>query len=488
MAMVFRHGRLSFGKGMKPLTVIVVVCILVGCNGVLRKKLFDRHGPLGVVGEGDPGNPLYLTPLIKAGKLDEAKAQSKVGPLPNISLTSHAGYLTVNESCDSNMFFWFFPAESGDPNAPVLLWLQGGPGGTSMFGLFVENGPFYLDDNLMLNRRAYAWTKSYSVLYIDNPVGTGFSFTGKDECYAANEDDVARDLYSALNQFFQVFHEHQPNDFYATGESYAGKYVPAISLKIHQENQQFPNLKINLKGMIIGDGLCDPETMFPAYAPFMYNIGLLDENQEKYFATWSEIAVGYIRSKNFKAAFTVFDRLLNGDLTGYKAWFYNQTGLDFYYNYLLAEAPKEFDYFNKFLPQVDIRKSIHVGNKTFNDGSKVEMMIMNDVMDTVKPRVTQILDNGYKVLMYSGMLDIIVALPLTEAFLNTVPWQGLDGYKNATRQIWKMEDTDVDVAGYVRIYKNLVQVGVRGGGHILPYDQPARAFRLVDVFISQFNP
>jgi len=61
-------------------------------------------------------------------------------------------------------------------------------------------------------------------------------------------------------------------------------------------------------------------------------------------------------------------------------------------------------------------------------------------------------------------------------------------YKNATRQIWKMEDTDVDVAGYVRIYKNLVQVGVRGGGHILPYDQPARAFRLVDVFISQFNP
>jgi len=55
------------------------------------------------------------------------------------------------------------------------------------------------------------------------------------------------------------------------------------------------------------------------------------------------------------------------------------------------------------------------------------MMIMNDVMDTVKPRVTQILDNGYKVLMYSGMLDIIVALPLTEAFLNTVPWQGLDG-------------------------------------------------------------
>ena len=55
------------------------------------------------------------------------------------------------------------------------------------------------------------------------------------------------------------------------------------------------------------------------------------------------------------------------------------------------------------------------------------MMIINDVTDTVKPRVAQILDANYKVLMASGMLDIIVALPLTEAFLETVPWSGLDG-------------------------------------------------------------
>lgn len=192
-----------------------------------------------------------------------------------------------------------------------------------------------------------------------------------DDCYAKNEDDVAKDLYSALTQFFTVFSSNQPNDFYVTGESYAGKYVPAISLKIHQANQMSPKVKINLKGLIIGDGLCDPESMFPAYAPFLYNIGLLDENQQRYFATWSSIAVGYIKSKQFKQAFGIFDRLLNGDLTGYKPWFYNQTGLDFYFNYLLPVAPKEFAYLNTFLIQDTVRKSIHVGNKTFNDGNKV---------------------------------------------------------------------------------------------------------------------
>ena len=61
-------------------------------------------------------------------------------------------------------------------------------------------------------------------------------------------------------------------------------------------------------------------------------------------------------------------------------------------------------------------------------------------------------------------------------------------YKSAPREIWKLQKTDVDVAGYVRVYKNLVQVAVRGAGHILPYDQPERAWQMVDAFISEFHP
>lgn len=125
-----------------------------------------------------------------------------------------------------------------------------------MFGLFMENGPFIVTANKTLELRKYSWNKSHNLLYIDNPVGTGFSFTDNDKGYATNETDVGRDVHTALVQFFKLFPELQGNDFYVTGESYAGKYVPAVSHAIKDYNIK-AETKINLKGLAIGNGLTD---------------------------------------------------------------------------------------------------------------------------------------------------------------------------------------------------------------------------------------
>ena len=245
-------------------------------------------------GEDAPNNvPLFLTPLIEAGRLEEARRASKVSlPPGSPDVISHAGYLTVNNAdCGSNMFFWYFPAKfpkrSVNDSNPTLLWLQGGPGGTSLFGLFAEHGPLVVTKEMKVEERLTAWTLTHNVVYIDNPVGTGYSFTKEDSCYAKDQKDVARDLYQALQQFFTVFpHLRTGSEFYVTGESYAGKYVPAISYKIHQEMQALKQKDpqnyrkdkhfINFRGMAIGDGLCDPVTM-TNYGDFLYNIGLIDE-------------------------------------------------------------------------------------------------------------------------------------------------------------------------------------------------------------------
>jgi vitellogenic carboxypeptidase-like protein len=135
------------------------------------------------------------------------------------NFTSYSGYFTVNETTGSNMFFWYFPAQNGNASAPLLLWLQGGPGASSMFGLFSENGPFTVAaDGASLIANPYTWNTEFSLIYIDNPVGAGFSFTQSNSGYVQNQQDVANDLYSALTQFFQVFPELQTVDFYATGE------------------------------------------------------------------------------------------------------------------------------------------------------------------------------------------------------------------------------------------------------------------------------
>lgn len=430
----------------------------------------------------DPGKPLFLTPYIEQGKIEEAKKLSLVGPLPGANVKSYSGYLTVNKNYNSNLFFWFFPAQVKPETAPVLLWLQGGPGGTSMFGLFVEHGPYFVHQNLTLGYREIPWTSRYSVLYIDNPVGTGWSFTDDDKGYATNQDDVGRDLYSALIQFFQIFSEFHSNDFYATGESYAGKYVPAIGYYIHKNNPS-AEVKINFKGVAIGDGLCDPELMLGGYADFLYQTGLMDELQKQYVKLQTDSGVRLIQQQRWIEAFEVFDSLLNGDLSPYPSFFQNATGCTNYFNYLQCQEPADQEYFAKFVTLPTVRSSIHVGNLTFHDGSEVEKHLLQDVMKTIKPWLGVLMDK-YRVLIYSGQLDVIVAAPLTERFLPTVNWTGADDYKKAERFHWKVRPSDTEVAGYVRQVGEFYQVIVRGGGHILPYDQPERSFDMIDRFLS----
>ena len=136
----------------------------------------------------DPGLPLFLTPLIESGNVTGAQQLALNEPLCGGTI-SYSGFLTVDKTLGSNMFFWFFPAQQRANEAPVLLWLQGGPGASSMYGLFSENGP-YISVNGTVTPRELAWTSKYNVLYIDNPVGTGYSFTQQAEGYARDETQV----------------------------------------------------------------------------------------------------------------------------------------------------------------------------------------------------------------------------------------------------------------------------------------------------------
>ncbi|XP_059568641.1 probable serine carboxypeptidase CPVL isoform X2 [Myotis daubentonii] len=404
-------------------TVLLALLVLCpGGDGLFRFIYNNARASLPY--KGNAGQPLFLTPYIEAGKVKQGRRLSAVASFPGQhQVESYAGFLTVNSTYNSNLFFWFFPALVDSETAPVVLWLQGGPGSSSMFGLFVEHGPYIVTKNLTLHARDFPWTSTLSMLYIDNPVGTGFSFTDDSQGYAVTEDDVARDLFSALVQFFQLFPEYQENDFYATGESYAGKYVPAIAHYIHMLNPIL-SVKINLKGIAIGDAYFDPESIIGGYASFLYQIGLLDERQRKYFQKLSETCVKYIKEEKWFQAFEVMDKLLDGDLTTDPSYFQNVTGCSNYYNILQCT-----------------------------------------------------------VLIYNGQLDIIVAAPLTERSLMAMNWKGSREYKKAERKVWKIFKSDKEVAGYVRQVGNFHQVIVRGGGHILPYDQPLRSFDMINRFI-----
>lgn len=373
--------------------------------------------------------------------------------------------------------FWFFPAQVNPKDAPVVLWLQGGPGASSMFGLFIENGPFMVTQNKTLKLRKYTWSTSHNLIYIDNPVGTGYSFTDKDAGYATNETQVGRDLYTALSQFFQLFPELQKNDFFVTGESYAGKYVPAASHAIYDLNKS-AKVKINLKGLAIGNGLTDPVNQL-LYGDYLYQLGLLDLNGRDQFHALEKQGRDFIVQKKYDEAFEVFNKMIDGDLNGAPSLFKNLTGYDFYFNYLHTKDNDDIDYMSEWIQRVDVRRAIHVGNCSFHtEADTVERHLTNDITRSMAIAVVDLLPH-YKVLIYNGQLDIIVAYPLTENYLQNLVWPGAADYKKAVRKQWRVAGM---LAGYTKTVDNLTEVLVRNAGHMVPSDQPQWALDLITRF------
>ncbi|CAF3757089.1 unnamed protein product [Rotaria magnacalcarata] len=471
--------------------LVALVCFSTLYNTNGYRGPFRRLYPTGKTTilnvNDDPGEPLFLTPLIEQGKFEEAKNLSLVELLP-YKQKSYSGYLTVNKEYNSNMFFWFFPAQNGNkPDTPIMLWLQGGPGSSSLFALFTEIGPIYIDANGNIQLRQITWNKNYHLIFIDNPVGTGFSFTENDQGYARSQEDVARDLYSGLTQFFQIYEDYQSNPFYATGESYGGKYVPSITYKIHVENQNPQvKVKINLKGMTIGDGLCDPINQY-MYGDFLYQIGLIDQPQKAYFDLQTALMRYAIEQERYLDAFRLFDALLNGDLLNTTSYFYNVTGIKNYFNYLLTNAPEEQAYFVPFITRAERRRQIHVGNISYGSQSEtVEKMLLNDMMQSMAWKVAAIANANYSVMIYNGQLDIIIAVPLTMEWVNQLNWIGTNELRQAHRIVWKVADNDPEIAGYMKTANNdrFFLATIRNAGHMVPYDQPRAMLNLLERFLS----
>ncbi|CAG9126297.1 unnamed protein product [Plutella xylostella] len=455
--------------------------VLLGLQAFAVQGMLHRYPKLDL-GEreaGDAGEPLFLTPFVEGGNITEGRRRARVSFTDALRIKSYAGFFTVDKTYDSNQFFWYFPAMVPDnKNAPVVLWLQGGPGATSLYGLFTENGPLRVRNN-KFERRKYNWALSHHLIYIDNPVGTGFSFTKDPKGYCTNEVQVGEQLHSTMTQFFQLFPELQGNKFYVTGESYGGKYVPALAYTIHKKNPT-AKVKINLKGVAIGNGLSDPEHQL-VYGKYLYQLGLIDWNGAKQFQDYEAETVKFIQNKQFDKAFANFDMLLNGDRTTEKSLFSNLTGFDFYFNYLHTKDYTQYEDFGPMLQKAAVRKDIHVGDLPFHNGSLVEQHLINDVMDSVAPWIKELLDH-YPVVIYNGQLDIIVAYPLTVNYLRQLNFTGSEQYKTAKRYIWKV---DGEVAGYVKEAGKLVEIMVRNAGHMVPGDQPKWALDLITRFTHE---
>ena len=168
-------------------------------------------------------------------------------PLPS---NTYVSYIHLPNT-EKYIHYWFIECEHSPKTAPIFFWTNGGPGCSGLLGLFEEIGPFFVDKHLKLERNEWAWTKFANIVFIEQPVGVGFSHSLHKTDYTSNDDKAAKDNLQFLIEFFKVFPEFKNNKLYLTSESYGGHYIPMWSkelIKYNKEHNEF-----NFKGMILGN-------------------------------------------------------------------------------------------------------------------------------------------------------------------------------------------------------------------------------------------
>jgi len=194
-----------------------------------------------------------------------APTEDRVASLPGFGAPVaplYSGYLSASPS--QHVHYLLEESESedgaGGQRDPLILWLQGGPGASSLMGAFQEFGTYILNSDTTVVRNPFAWSRYANLLFLESPVGVGFSYCQENldggKC-SMNDTSTAELNLQSLIQFVQKFPEYEGRDFMIWGESYAGVYVPTLANLIYETSPD--DLPLNFLGFAVGDPCTDEQ-------------------------------------------------------------------------------------------------------------------------------------------------------------------------------------------------------------------------------------
>ncbi|CAL8270509.1 unnamed protein product [Lota lota] len=398
------------------------------------------------------------------------------------------------------MFWWLYYADS--PSAsyedlPLVMWLQGGPGGSGTgFGNFEEIGPLDRD----LQPRKTSWLQTASLLFVDNPVGTGFSYVDQPDVYARDVATVASDMLVLLRSFFTERNEFQNVPFYIFSESYGGKMAAAISMELTKAVTQ-GSVKCSFAGVALGDSWISPIESVLTWGPYLYSTSLLDDLGLKEVNKAAEAVRKAVEEQQFQKAtrlWSVAESVIEQ----------NTNGVNFY-NILTKEPDEELsslaeDDFLSLLARRHVRplhrqSLVQLMNGAIRDklgliphnvtwggqAQEVFSSMAGDFMRPVVDVVDQLLAAGVNVSVYNGQLDLIVDTMGQELWVNGLDWPGLPTYKN---QRWTPLDDPAApgmTGAFYKSYKNFSFYWILKAGHMIPSDQGAMALQMLKMVTQQ---
>ncbi|KAI9335126.1 Alpha/Beta hydrolase protein [Obelidium mucronatum] len=410
----------------------------------------------------------------------------------------HAGLLPVigKDNADlGSLFFWMFSARTKQKTSKLVFWLNGGPGCSSMDGLFLENGPFIptADGNILI--RESSWTHHATVVYVDQPVGTGYSTLGKSKRYTQSLTEVAASFRPFLDRFFETFPDLKASDVYIAGESYAGQYLPYIANNIISVPGKF---NINLKGMLIGNGWIDPQRQYLSFVEYGKQNNILsgpylesaikssNTCKDKYQSTKQD----KIKSDSCEG---IMDAILNNSTASGETYCLNMYDIRLFDDTAegacgLYSWPPHLNEMKKYLGRSDVKTAVHVPNagggqenETWEecDGAVNDHLGVNP--DAPSYTLLPALLEKIPILLFNGDKDLVCNWIGLYDMVESMTWNGSLGMNNVTKQDWYINS---ELQGWYQTAKNLTFVVKYNASHMMPVDSPVASSDLFNRFIG----
>lgn len=462
---------------------------------------------------------LLCSALLGALLVSAAPSTDEITYLPGLkkqpAFRQFSGYLNVPGG--KHLHYWFVESQKNPSSSPLVLWMNGGPGCSSLDGLLTEHGPFLIQpDGASLEYNDYSWNKIANVLYLEAPAGVGFSYAD-DKNYKTNDTEVAHNNYLALKEFYRLFPEYSKNGLYITGESYAGVYVPSLAVEVSQDPS------INLQGIAVGNGLSSYETNDNSLIFFAYYHGILGSD------LWTDLqkfcckegTCQFYNNPDTECSLRVQEAMHDVYSTGLNIYnlYENCAGgapgeirdkgdhivvyhpgfispnmhIHFEKKLLLLasmDKPVTMDppcvnstASSAFLNDPFVRKALHVSPEV----NKWEVCSVDvyqyygRVYETMKDHYLKLLSTlKYRILVYNGDVDMACNFLGDEWFVDS-----LQQKVQVQRRPWLYTDGDQQqIGGFVKEFSNLTFLTIKGAGHMVPTDKPSSAFVIFSRFIN----
>ncbi|KAG7640747.1 Peptidase S10 serine carboxypeptidase [Arabidopsis suecica] len=407
--------------------------------------------------------------LVFAEGYPEEDLVARLPGQPNVGFRQFAGYVDVDSANGRSLFYYYVEAVKEPDTKPLTLWLNGGPGCSSVGGgAFTELGPFYpTGDGRGLRLNSMSWNKASNLLFVESPAGVGWSYSNRSSDYNTGDKSTVNDMLVFLLRWFNKFPELKSRDLFLTGESYAGHYIPQLADVILSYNSRSSGFKFNVKGIAIGNPLLKLDRDFAAAYEYFWSHGMISDEVRLTIMNQCDFA----NPKNMSNA-CIYAIVESSVLTEY---------INSYHILLDVCYPS--------IVQQELRlkkmNALHANRTRLPYewtmcSNRLNYSGIDGYIDML-PSLKRIIQNQTPVWIFSGDQDSVIPLQSSRTLVRELA-EDLNFKTTIPYGAWFHKE---QVGGWVTEYGNLLTFAtVRGAAHMVPYAEPSRALHMFSSFVN----